>query len=108
MAVVREVSQRLADIGRHDAAAEVLRAADQPEEAVSVAVAGGAWEKARESARGHGQLSDKVGTAFLPTIYRSSYSLWINLCVCPRLGCYLAMRVQQYVGTMCEFEVAKP
>lgn len=59
--VVREVSRRLAEMGRHEAAAEVLRAADQPEEAVAVAVAGGAWEKARESARGHGQLSEKVG-----------------------------------------------
>ncbi len=58
--VVREVSRRLADMGRHEAAAEVLRAADQPEEAVAVAVAGGAWEKARESARGHGELSEKV------------------------------------------------
>lgn len=58
--VVREVSRRLADMGRHEAAAEVLRAADQPEEAVAVAVAGGAWEKARDSARGHGQLSEKV------------------------------------------------
>lgn len=58
--VVREVSRRLADMGRHEAAAEVLTAADQPEEAVAVAVAGGAWEKARESARGHVQLSEKV------------------------------------------------
>lgn len=60
MVVVREVSGRLADLGRHEAAAEVLRAADQPADAVAVAVAGGAWEKARESARGHGQLAEKV------------------------------------------------
>lgn len=60
MGVVREVARRQADMGRHEAASEVLRAADQPEEAVSVAVAGGAWEKARESARGHGELAEKV------------------------------------------------
>lgn len=64
--VVREVSRRLADMGRHEAAAEVLRAADQPEEAVAVAVAGGAWEKARESARGHVHLSEKVSCGSLP------------------------------------------
>lgn len=74
MVVVREVSRRLADMGRHEAAAEVLRAADQPEEAVAVAVAGGAWEKARESARGHVQLSEKVSGGSLPmyTEYRTS------------------------------------
>lgn len=60
MEVVREVSRRLMDMGRHSAAAEVLRAADQAEEAVSVAVAGGAWDKAREAARGQGQLAEKV------------------------------------------------
>ena len=60
MVVVREVSGRLVHLGRPEAAAEVLRAADQPAEAVAVAVAGGAWEKARESARGHGQLAEKV------------------------------------------------
>lgn len=64
MEVVREVSRRLADMERHDAAAEVLRAADQPEEAVSVAVTGGAWEKAREAARGQGSLAEKVDTPF--------------------------------------------
>lgn len=69
--VVREVSRRLADMGRHEAAAEVLRAADQPEEAVAVAVAGGAWEKARESARGHGQLSEKVNGNDLEICRRS-------------------------------------
>lgn len=68
MVVVREVSRRLADMGRHEAAAEVLRAADQPEEAVAVAVAGGAWEKARESARGHGQLSEKVESYKLESV----------------------------------------
>ncbi|CAN0111442.1 unnamed protein product, partial [Ectocarpus sp. 12 AP-2014] len=70
MVVVREVSRRLADMGRHEAAAEVLRAADQPEEAVAVAVAGGAWEKARESARGHGQLAEKVESAYQQHLMR--------------------------------------
>lgn len=54
------MSRRLADLGRHDAAAEVLRAADQLEEAVSVAEAGGAWGKAREVARGQRDLGEKV------------------------------------------------
>ncbi|CAM9289225.1 unnamed protein product, partial [Laminaria digitata] len=70
MVVVREVSGRLADLGRHEAAAEVLRAADQPAEAVAVAVAGGAWEKARESARGHGQLAEKVESAYQQHLMR--------------------------------------
>lgn len=60
MEVVREVSRRLADLGRHNAAAEVLRAADQLEEAVSVAVAGGAWEKARQAAKGQRDLGEKA------------------------------------------------
>ncbi|CAN0169675.1 unnamed protein product, partial [Ectocarpus fasciculatus] len=70
MVVVREVSRRLADMGRHEAAAEVLRAADQPEEAVAVAVAGGSWEKARESARGHVQLAEKVESAYQQHLMR--------------------------------------
>ena len=61
MTVVREVSKRLAALGRHGAAAEVLRAVDQPEEAVALAVAGGAWDKARESAGGNAQLAEKAG-----------------------------------------------
>lgn len=60
MAVVREVSKRLVDLGRNDAAAEILRAADQPEEAVSVAIAGAAWDKARESAGGRASLVAKA------------------------------------------------
>lgn len=60
MVVVREVSKRLVELGRNEAAAEILRAADQPEEAVAVAIAGGAWDKARESAGGHASLVTKA------------------------------------------------
>lgn len=58
--VVREVTSRLAEIGRHGAAAETLREAQDLDGAVAVALQGQCWDQARELAQGQPSLEDKV------------------------------------------------
>jgi hypothetical protein len=60
--VVREVAHRLAEVQRHAVAADLLKDALQVEEAVEVAMAGSAWDKARDVANGNSKLSEQVIT----------------------------------------------
>jgi intraflagellar transport protein 172 len=64
MEVVRLVSERLVEVSKHESAAEILREADQLDDAVSVAISGQAWGKARELAGGNKSLSTRVESAF--------------------------------------------
>lgn len=61
---VREVAMRLREVGRHAAAADVLREADLVQEAVDTAVQGEAWDKARDVAGGHADMQEKVAKTF--------------------------------------------
>jgi hypothetical protein len=57
--VVREVAHR-----RHAVAADLLKDALQVEEAVEVAMAGNAWDKARDVASGNSKLAEQVIRAY--------------------------------------------
>ncbi|CAM9483347.1 unnamed protein product, partial [Phaeothamnion confervicola] len=48
----------------HATAAELLREAGQVDEAAALAMGGGAWDKAREVAKGHDRLLERVNTAY--------------------------------------------
>ncbi len=64
MEVVRGVSSRLVEIKKFESAAELLREADLLDDAVSVAIGGQAWEKARELASNNRMLRERVENAF--------------------------------------------
>ena len=63
MEIVRTVCARLVEIRRFETAAEVMRDSDQLDEAVSVAIQGQCWEKAREIAGGNRALKERVEQA---------------------------------------------
>jgi intraflagellar transport protein 172 len=62
--VVAEVVKRLKEVKRHEAAAELLREAQQVEAAVACAVEGECWEKAREVAQGARELEASVEASY--------------------------------------------
>ncbi|GMH63033.1 hypothetical protein TrST_g9919 [Triparma strigata] len=64
MQVVREVSSRLVAVRKFESAAELMREADMLDEAVSIAISGQCWEKARELAGDNRMLSGRVESAF--------------------------------------------
>merc|ERR1719231_779170 len=69
---VAEVTRRLREVGRHAAAAELLREADELEAAVACAMEGEAWAKARELAQGHRVLEERVEAAYRGALQQAS------------------------------------
>eukprot|EP00618_Florenciella_parvula_P017071 CAMPEP_0119543784 /NCGR_PEP_ID=MMETSP1344-20130328/54343_1 /TAXON_ID=236787 /ORGANISM="Florenciella parvula, Strain CCMP2471" /LENGTH=1740 /DNA_ID=CAMNT_0007588171 /DNA_START=113 /DNA_END=5335 /DNA_ORIENTATION=- len=121
--VVMEVTRRLREVRRHEAAAEILREAQQLESAVECAMQGECWEKARELAQGQRALEDRVEKAYQSFLVNAENTdgllelghtdaaldvlakgkewdrLWEmttkNRCAAPVLAKYAAVRMQQ-------------